>query len=99
MMHCDETVKQPAAQVVLVHGTFAPDAAWTQRDSRIRQIVVEALSALGSVRFCNFVWPGTTIRQLNNSHSLRLIAGRELGDSLVSLAEDFPAVPIFLISH
>ena len=95
----DQSGESPAVIVVLIHGTFAPDATWTQPDSRLRDATSEALSPLGAVRFFRFEWPGTTLRQFNNSHRIRRAASEQLKEFLVSISQRFSGVPTFIVSH
>jgi hypothetical protein len=76
--------------VTLVHGTFAPDAAWTRSDSAL----VQALEVLGDGLIVRqFRWTGS------NSHEARLAASRRLANHLNSLSLDEPDLLQFVIAH
>jgi hypothetical protein len=57
--------------VILVHGTFARDAPWTQEDSSLATAIRRKFPATRQVRFN---WSG------DNSPTARIKAGRELAD-------------------
>ncbi len=69
-MHLQASVKKQkmAAYVVtLVHGTWAPQAAWTQRDSFFRRQLETGIN--DTVAFERFSWSG------ENTHAARIAAG------------------------
>lgn len=81
-----------SVSVVLVHGTFARDAAWTAPEtSGLCQRIRDALSGR-SVTFHRFTWSGA------NSHADRDAGGRALGLLLRELAATGEA-PLFVIGH
>jgi len=83
---------------ILVHGTFAPETAWTQDGSSIRRAIVQSLSER-SVGFGKFIWRGKANTSFNNTHADRLIAGEILSGSIQSLTSSHPGVQIVLIGH
>jgi len=76
--------------VVLVHGTFAADAAWVRRDSPFCRILRQTL---GSVRICPFRWSG------RNSHTARLKAAKGLAGFIDDLLDSYPNAKIHVIAH
>ena len=62
--------------VVLVHGTFAREAAWTAEDSDLRRIFRETLGSKTSFEIFN--WSG------GNSHLERSKAAESLGASALT---------------
>lgn len=83
--------------IILVHGTFAPDAQWTGLDSQLVNVIGRELGT--SVRFERFIWPGRLLRGFNNSHSARLEAGRKLRDVLIRLEIERKPKRLFVIAH
>jgi pimeloyl-ACP methyl ester carboxylesterase len=83
--------------VVLVHGTFAPNSAWTQPGSKLCRILSEQLGA-DAVHLESFNWPGFW-GKFNNSHSARLKAGERLRVHLKKLQEQYRGAKIFVIGH
>lgn len=72
-----ETPLDSTVEVTLVHGTFAPDAPWTQPGSKLRQTLRRHLACRGlDVQFDVFTWSG------KNDHESRLLAGRQLREHL-----------------
>lgn len=83
--------------VVLVHGTFAPEAAWTQPGSRLRKMLSEQLGE-NLVHIEVFNWPGL-FKKFNNSHFARLKAGMRLSKRLKQLQKEYTNAKIFIIGH
>jgi len=77
--------------VVLVHGTFAPKAPWTNHSSEICQSISRQLSDF-NVKFHTPQWSGA------NSHSDRIRAGKELAEYTEKLAMERPG-SYFLVGH
>lgn len=77
--------------VVLVHGTFARGANWTQEDSPLATAVASALH--GSVLLASFEWSGS------NTHAARLAAGDSLAELLSSLRRSHPTASIHVVAH
>jgi formylglycine-generating enzyme required for sulfatase activity len=75
---------------MLVHGTFSPDAPWTQDQSALCSAI---LKALGAVAFSRFNWTG------KNSHKARITAGLELAAFVRSASEAYPHASLFIIAH
>ena len=61
----------PRVLVTLVHGTFAPGAAWTHRDS---ELCASLRRQIPDASIESFTWSG------RNSNGARMQAGRELAD-------------------
>ena len=76
---------------VLIHGTFAPDAAWTIADSPLSS----GLRRLepGAVRIHRFRWSG------DNTHAARCAAAGDLRSGLRELAARHPNERFLLIGH
>jgi hypothetical protein len=74
----------------LVHGTWAPNAAWTRRGSRIRQAIERRF---GAVEVRPFRWGG------RNSHASRMRAARALARRLTGAIERAPRSHHFVIAH
>ena len=81
----------PSVVITLVHGTFAPRAAWTQPDSALRSRWPAPPER--PVRFCAFEWSG------GNSHQDRVTASRELAEHLRSLTARYQAASHLVIAH
>jgi len=77
-------------QIVLVHGTFAPRAPWTQDGSSLRRALTDAL---GNVTFHAFEWSG------RNSYGDRGEAGRRLAAFLDDIARAAPQAVRAVIAH
>ena len=75
---------------ILIHGTFAREAAWTKEDAAL---ALSLKRRYGDARFRQFLWTG------KNSHEARLSAGRDLDAFILEVRKEFPASPIFLIGH
>ncbi len=82
---------EPSAVVVLVHGTWAPEAPWTCDDSKFRSKLKEQLGV--PVRFCRFRWSGA------NSHTHRILAAAELRRCLKQSLSDDPSSSHFVVAH
>ncbi|HEY6507372.1 MAG TPA: alpha/beta fold hydrolase [Vicinamibacterales bacterium] len=84
-----EDPRQP--RIVLVHGTFARGATWTQPASSLCARLRRSLGA--GTRFDAFLWSGA------NRHTARVAAGRELADYLDAALAQMPTRPVFVIGH
>jgi hypothetical protein len=89
----------PSYVITLVHGTFAPNAKWTQPGSNIRRAIKTVLADAGHVRFESFVWLGLFGTRLNNGHTYRLAGGVRLQTRLAKLVERYPKARHFVIAH
>jgi hypothetical protein len=76
--------------VVLVHGTFASRAPWTQAGSRFREVLEQRL---GNVHFEPFEWTGA------NSGKARRQAGLALRETLHGLRRRFPRALVYVVGH
>jgi pimeloyl-ACP methyl ester carboxylesterase len=77
--------------VTLVHGTFAPAAAWCEPTSKLSVALTEKLGP-GCVAKA-FRWSG------KNLHSARLEAGRSLAAFLAGITEEYPNARHFVVAH
>jgi pimeloyl-ACP methyl ester carboxylesterase len=84
------TLASPSFVLVLVHGTFASRAPWTQAGSRFRAVLEQKL---GSVHFEPFEWTGA------NADKARRLAGGRLHEKLVELRARFPSALIYVVGH
>ena len=83
------TTTKPA-RLVLVHGTFAPNAEWTHPDSYLCSAL---RTRFPSAEFLPFNWSG------RNSHSARIAAGKQLGEFIRRLKNERPDRPCYVIAH
>ena len=84
--------------MVLIHGTFAPGAIWTHRDSPLIQKLQGHFAGI-RVMFQPFDWPGLFGGRFNNSHFYRYAASRALLGLLDRLHGTFPRARVFLVAH
>ncbi|QYK53517.1 MAG: hypothetical protein KF824_01180 [Fimbriimonadaceae bacterium] len=84
---------------ILVHGTFAPDAAWCKPTSTICTTLTEHLSKEVKIQFIPFNWPGKYFRKFNNSHGDRLSAAERLATLISQTNQLNPGAKVFLICH
>jgi hypothetical protein len=77
--------------VVLVHGTYAPRAAWTRPDSKLCQLLIAALGE--NTLFHRFDWDG------RNSFRARKRAAIKLEEELTLLFAAHPHAKIVVIAH
>jgi hypothetical protein len=85
--------------ITLVHGTFAPGAAWTQPGSRLREMIQAQLGGECQVGFEVFNWSGFLGTRFNNGHRYRLRAGERLASALTSSIISHPDSQHFVIAH
>lgn len=76
-------------RIFLVHGTFAEDAAWVQKDSKIASRLRAALNA----ETVSFSWSG------GNSHSERKAASQELAKAIKIDAQEHPDSLRSIVAH
>lgn len=76
--------------VVLVHGTWASDSAWTRDDSLLRKRINHEFES--EVEFLRFRWSG------RNAHNARIKAGKKLGRLISRLTKDGTST-VNLIAH
>jgi hypothetical protein len=76
---------------VLVHGTFARGAAWTQEGSTLRKALHARYGEVACFR--EFLWSG------ENSHKERVQAGDELRIFLQNLGSEVADRPLFIVAH
>jgi pimeloyl-ACP methyl ester carboxylesterase len=89
---------RPDVIVVLIHGTFAPDARWMAPTSPLVRAIGNALHPQ-AVLFQPFVWSGLLGTRYNNTNMLRSAAGEKLGKLLVVLRSRWPSAKIVLVAH
>ena len=77
--------------VILVHGTFSPDAPWARPESPFRQKLTKLLGEGAELR--RFRWSG------DNAHRARLEAGRELAEFIDAIAEENPKATFSIVAH
>jgi pimeloyl-ACP methyl ester carboxylesterase len=90
--------KPPQAIIILVHGTFAPDAPWTQTGSALRNSILSHFDSV-AVSFYQFNWLGSLSPRYNNTNLARYDAGRRLGNLLRYFRAKFPAAQVFIVAH
>jgi triacylglycerol esterase/lipase EstA (alpha/beta hydrolase family) len=76
-------------RVFLVHGTFAPDADWIQRGSKLSTSIRETLDA----ETIGISWSG------KNSHSARKKASEALSAFLRDDVRDYPLASRSIVAH
>jgi len=81
----------PITRITLVHGTFAPKAEWTGKDSPFRTQWPTSFNE--KVEFDKFQWSG------NNSHEARHVAALKLAERLKNRAQWYPERRNILIAH
>lgn len=80
--------------ITLVHGTFAPGAAWTKDGSTLRRQIADALGSQDQVvHFDVFKWSG------RNTHKARIKAGHELANHIRKLRKSCPHCNHFIVAH
>lgn len=87
----------PHVIVVLVHGTFAPDAAWTTSDSPLVRRLTEQLG--DHALFVRFQWLGAFGTGYNNTHAHRYAASRRLAALWRELRTQYDTTPILVVAH
>lgn len=87
----EEVVSVPQAVVWLVHGTFAPNAPWTRKGSKLRQKIVQSIE--GDVQFRIFNWSG------RNSIVARRKASNRLTQELIASVNEKRGVPHYVVAH
>jgi len=92
------TAGEPARIVVLVHGTFAPDADWTDPRSTLVK-AIRAAEPADDTLFVRFSWPGSIGGYQNNTNFIRYDAGQKLGKLLWQLRKQHPRAGILVIAH
>jgi len=88
--HADSLRYDHGVVITLVHGTWAPDAPWTQSTSDLAQALSTALER---VHFERFVWSGS------NSHRARCRAARNLQEHISNCAGKYGQQDHFVIAH
>lgn len=80
--------------ILLVHGTFAVDAPWTEEDSFLRRRIDQAVSEKGhSVEFLPIAWSG------KNWFADRLEASQRIHSTVARLRQEQSEEKIFIIGH
>ena len=84
----------PKYIITLVHGTFARDSPWTEKDGPLARALRSELGVgEGEVEFLRVVWSG------GNSHAERDQAGRELAEHIREVSIRHPTALQYLICH
>lgn len=78
--------------IILVHGTRAREAEWTEDGSKILKRL-KAQNSSTRVEFCRFKWSG------GNTHADRLIGARLLREMLTTSLEEPGKAPHFIVAH
>jgi pimeloyl-ACP methyl ester carboxylesterase len=81
----------PTVVMTLVHGTFAPRAAWTRADSAMAKALVREFGPRTLIR--SFDWGG------RNSHDARRAGGLNLARQLEEELSRYPSARHFVIAH
>ena len=88
----------PDEIIILVHGTFSPNADWTRPDSKFVKTIRDRLS-IDRVQFIEFNWPGYIFGFQNNTNFVRQKAAEKLSDLLRELRLKHPSSRQFIIGH
>jgi hypothetical protein len=79
--------------VTLVHGTFAPNANWTQEGSVLRKTFEKALGGKRQAQFVPVGWSGA------NSQTERLSGSAKLSEKLLQNFHQYPDAAHFVVAH
>src|SRR5687767_8695828 len=77
--------------IVLIHGTFSPEASWTQPTSELRRALQRQMGADAHLE--SFPWSG------KNTAVERYAGAQDLMEHLRSVTVDYPGTPIAIIAH
>lgn len=83
--------------LTLVHGTFSPDAAWTQEGSELFRRLEQQLD--GETIRRRITWRGFLGGCLNNGHGYRLEGGARLAEALKASFREHPDAEHWVIAH
>ena len=83
--------------LTLVHGTFAPNAAWTQEHSEFYRALQQQLG--GQTVHRRIVWRGFLGSCANNGHDYRIAGGATLAEALRASFREFPDAEHWVIAH
>lgn len=83
--------------LTLVHGTFSPNAPWTQADSTFFQSLQQQFE--GETIHRRITWPGLCGSFANNGHDYRLAGAKILVQSLKDSFAEFPKAEHWVIAH
>lgn len=81
----------------LVHGTFAPNAAWTQEHSEFYRVLQQQLG--GQTIHRRITWYGFLGSGANNGHDYRIAGGTTLAEALRASFCEFPDAEHWVIAH
>jgi hypothetical protein len=86
-------ISDPSPQVIvtLIHGTFAPRAAWTRPGSPLRERLADHFRV--PIEFEHFDWTG------RNTNAARRSAAEGLSRRLAEVHRRAPSTPHFLLAH
>jgi hypothetical protein len=93
MSTCQEVIRPtgtPSIALFLVHGTFAPNATWTMRNSKL---CAALLASFPDAAISVFPWTG------RNSHLDRIRASTDLAHGVDLSMRQYPTVPHVIIAH
>ena len=79
---------EPSRIVVFVHGTFAPNADWTEPHALLVR-AIEAAKPTNDILFVRFRWPGAIDGYQNNTNFVRYGAGQKLTVLLWQLRKQY----------
>jgi hypothetical protein len=84
--------------LLLVHGTFAPDASWTRGDSAL---IARLTSTFPTHRMIvdTFTWRGVASTRYNNTHAHRHAAATALAKRLQQIRTAHPLAKIVVVAH
>jgi pimeloyl-ACP methyl ester carboxylesterase len=89
---------EPDAIIILVHGTFSPDANWTQPTFPLVR-AIESRFQGARVQFYRFDWWGLMGGSLNNTHFQRYAASIKLSELVTHLRSSHPTAHLFVVAH
>lgn len=75
---------------ILVHGTFAANAAWVKESSDLCRALTQTFP---NAQLRTFRWSG------RNTHSARLTAADDLGRMILSATSEYPEAKVHVIAH
>lgn len=87
----------PQRVLTLVHGTFSPNAAWTQADSIFFQSLKQRLK--GETLHRRITWQGLLGSCANNGHDYRIAGAKTLVKALKKSFAEFPDAEHWVIAH
>jgi hypothetical protein len=83
--------EHPKYAITLIHGTFAAESAWYQKDSVFARDIQNNLGQ--SSEIFSFAWSGS------NSHASRIAAGDDLAQHMQRIYLKYPSAEQIIIAH